>query len=116
MVDIARYLSGKQKGDKRIMATEKPKTKKASSSATNKTSKKKVAKKATTIKKSSSIRVKPKTAQSNPTKQKKQIAPEKRIEMIRTAAYYLAEKRGYYGNNELGDWFEAEKQVDSISS
>jgi hypothetical protein len=93
------------------MATEKPKAKKTNPESTRKTSKKKVAKKATAAKKSSSIRVKRKTTKPNSTKQ--QISPEERIEMIRTAAYYLAEKRGYYGNNELADWFEAEKQIDA---
>lgn len=98
------------------MATEKPKTKKANPSATNKTSKKKAAKKATAAKKSNSIKVKPKATNSNPTKRQNQITPDERVEMIRTAAYFLAEKRGYRGNNELSDWFEAEKQIDSISS
>ena len=95
------------------MATEKPKAKKTNLESTRKTSKKKVAKKATAAKKSSSIRVKS-TAKPNSTKRKQQISPEERLEMIRTAAYYLAEKRGYHGNNELADWFEAEKQIGAI--
>lgn len=31
--------------------------------------------------------------------------------MIREAAYYLAEKRGFAPGHELEDWLEAEKQV-----
>lgn len=98
------------------MATEKPKTKKSTQEATKKTVKKKVVKKAKVTKKSSPIKVRSKAAKPNSSKSTKQITPEERLEMVRTAAYYLAEKRGYHGNNELGDWFEAERQIDSISS
>jgi Protein of unknown function (DUF2934) len=37
-----------------------------------------------------------------------------RAKMIAEAAYYLAEKRGFKGGNELADWATAEKQVDAI--
>ncbi len=97
------------------MATDKPKSKKANQDATNKTVKKKVVKKAKVTKKSSPIKARAKAANSNSSKRGKQITPEERLEMVRTAAYYLAEKRGYHGNNELGDWLEAEREIDSIS-
>ena len=31
--------------------------------------------------------------------------------MIREAAYYLAEQRGFSSGSELGDWLQAESQV-----
>jgi hypothetical protein len=34
--------------------------------------------------------------------------------MIAEAAYYLAQKRGFSGGNELADWAAAEKQVDAL--
>ena len=42
------------------------------------------------------------------------LTPAERMKMIAEAAYYLAEKRGFKGGNELSDWVAAEKQVDSL--
>jgi hypothetical protein len=42
------------------------------------------------------------------------ISPAERMKMIAEAAYYLAEKRGFSGGNELADWATAEKQVDAL--
>jgi hypothetical protein len=42
------------------------------------------------------------------------LTPAERMKMIAEAAYYLAEKRGFSGGNELTDWVAAEKQVDSL--
>jgi hypothetical protein len=42
------------------------------------------------------------------------LTPAERMKMIAEAAYYLAEKRGFSGGNELTDWVAAEKQVDVI--
>ena len=41
-------------------------------------------------------------------------SPDKdaREEMIRTAAYLLAERRGFRPGRELDDWLEAERQVE----
>jgi len=36
-----------------------------------------------------------------------------REEMIRTAAYLLAERRGFRPGGELQDWLVAERQIDS---
>ncbi len=41
------------------------------------------------------------------------LTPAERMKMIAEAAYYLAEKRGFTGGNELSDWVAAEQQVDS---
>ncbi len=38
---------------------------------------------------------------------------ETREEMIRTAAYLLAEHRGFRPGGELEDWLAAERQVDA---
>jgi hypothetical protein len=103
---------GKLKGDKIIMTTKKSKVSKEEVK-----SKKKVAKKAKVTKKSTPIKTKAKAVRSNAAKKpKKQITPDERLEMIRTAAYYLAEKRGYQGSDELADWFMAEKEVDALTS
>jgi hypothetical protein len=44
------------------------------------------------------------------------LTPAERMKMIAEAAYYLAEKRGFTGGNELSDWVAAEKQVDTLIS
>ena len=36
----------------------------------------------------------------------------KRNQMIATAAYFRAEKRGFSPNNDLADWFESEREID----
>lgn len=41
-------------------------------------------------------------------------ATEKRREMIAVAAYYRAERRGFRGGEELGDWLEAEAEVEHL--
>ena len=35
-------------------------------------------------------------------------------EMVATAAYYRAEKRGFEPGHELDDWYEAEREIKSI--
>lgn len=35
-----------------------------------------------------------------------------REHMIAEAAYYKAEKRGFSGGNEMGDWLDAEVEID----
>lgn len=45
---------------------------------------------------------------------KSNVSPEERLQMIATAAYYLAEKRGFCSCGELDDWIAAEAQVDAI--
>lgn len=42
-----------------------------------------------------------------------QFDVSKRDQMIATAAYFRAEKRGFSPNNDLADWFESEVEVDS---
>jgi len=34
---------------------------------------------------------------------------------IATAAYYLAERRGFNSSDEIQDWLEAEAEIDGIS-
>ena len=42
------------------------------------------------------------------------LSPAERMKMIAETAYYLAQKRGFTGGNELTDWVAAEKQVDTL--
>ena len=37
-----------------------------------------------------------------------------RQEMIATAAYYRAERRGFISGDEIQDWLEAEAEIDSL--
>lgn len=47
-----------------------------------------------------------------PTKQTRENSPEAipREQQVATAAYYLAEKRGFTPGNEIADWLEAERE------
>lgn len=53
-------------------------------------------------------------AAAKPTTAKSAVSPAERMKMIAEAAYYLAQKRGFSGGNELSDWVAAEKQVDAL--
>jgi hypothetical protein len=41
------------------------------------------------------------------------IDPEIRRQLVAAEAYFLAERRGFAGGNELEDWVAAERMVDS---
>jgi hypothetical protein len=41
------------------------------------------------------------------------IDPEMRRQMVAAEAYFLAERRGFLGGNEVEDWVAAEMVVDS---
>ncbi len=41
---------------------------------------------------------------------------EAREEMIRKAAYLLAERRGFCPGKELDDWLAAERQIDRLTA
>lgn len=45
-----------------------------------------------------------------------ELSPELRQEMIREAAYYRAEKRGFQDGDPLSDWLSSEQEVDSALS
>ena len=49
----------------------------------------------------------PITAQGKP-----KIDPESRHQMVASAAYYRAERRGFKDGSELADWLEAEADID----
>jgi Protein of unknown function (DUF2934) len=44
------------------------------------------------------------------------LSPELREEMIREAAYYRAEKRGFQGGDPLADWLSSEEEVNTALS
>ena len=41
-------------------------------------------------------------------------SPDRRIEMIQLAAFYLAERRSFGGRSPLDDWLEAEVEIDRM--
>jgi hypothetical protein len=42
------------------------------------------------------------------------VTPEQRLAMIREAAYFKAEKRGFSGGNDADDWADAEREIDEL--
>ncbi len=42
------------------------------------------------------------------------VTTERRLEMIREAAYYKAEKRNFEGGSEADDWAAAEREIDEL--
>ncbi len=45
---------------------------------------------------------------------KSQVSPEQRTEMIATAAYYIAERRGFTPGDLEADWRAAETEIDLL--
>jgi hypothetical protein len=43
-----------------------------------------------------------------------ECSPEERWKVIAVAAYHKAEKRGFAPGDELQDWVDAEKEIDSL--
>lgn len=41
------------------------------------------------------------------------VTPEQRYHMISTAAYFLAERRGFSGSYEMQDWISAEFEIEA---
>jgi hypothetical protein len=98
---------------KKTAASTEKKTavKPAPKAASTKTAVKPAVKKTTTVK-AATTEAKPKKA---PAKKAVAIAvsPEHRYHMIATAAYYLAERRGFAGGYEMQDWITAEAEIDA---
>lgn len=42
-----------------------------------------------------------------------ELSPESRYEMIKAAAYFRAEKRGFQGGDPISDWLLSEQEIDS---
>jgi hypothetical protein len=42
------------------------------------------------------------------------VTPEQRLAMIKEAAYFKAEKRGFSGGNDADDWADAEREIDEL--
>jgi hypothetical protein len=89
--------------------------KKATASASE-TTPKKVAKKAVVnVREAPARKIKKQsTASSRPGKSSISISPEERWKLIAIAAYHRAEKRGFAPGDELQDWIEAEKEIDTL--
>jgi hypothetical protein len=45
---------------------------------------------------------------------KSQVNPEQRREMIATAAYYIAQRRGFTAGDSAADWQAAEAEIDLL--
>jgi hypothetical protein len=39
------------------------------------------------------------------------VSEETRLSMIAEAAYYIAQKRGFQGGDQVEDWYAAEKEI-----
>lgn len=42
------------------------------------------------------------------------LTPEQRRCYVEVAAYYMAERRGFAGGNEMDDWMAAEAEIDRL--
>ena len=94
-----------------------PTAKNAAKSATKPVETKPVAKSAAPVPPAAPAAVPAKAAATKPAAAaatKSALSPAERMKMIAETAYYLAQKRGFTGGNELSDWMAAEKQVDTL--
>lgn len=96
--------------------TSKPATKKvtAESKVASKTAATAAVKKSAPAKKTTATAAaKPAGAKKSPAKKASTVSPEHRYHMIATAAYFLAERRGFAGGYEMQDWIAAEAEIDA---
>lgn len=42
------------------------------------------------------------------------VDPQTRRALIAEAAYYRAERRGFIPGNEIGDWLDAETEIENL--
>ena len=56
------------------------------------------------------------TAEKSRAKASSLVTQDERMRLIAEAAYYKAEKRDFTGGDELGDWIEAEAEIDALLS
>ena len=54
------------------------------------------------------------TKRTKPDRSLIESSPEERWQVIAVAAYHKAEKRGFAPGDELQDWVEAEKEIDTL--
>lgn len=54
------------------------------------------------------------STQSSATSMKTAAAGADRHQMIKVAAYYLAEQRGFNGGDPVADWLAAETRIDAM--
>jgi len=96
-------------------ATITSKTLKAKGKVSDKTSKAKTTRKKTTEAKTSPKKTisKKSNTKKEPAKSTTVISIEQRHAMIETAAYLLAEKRGFCGGDPAQDWLNAESDIDA---
>ena len=97
-------------------ATSKPATKKvaAESKVSTKTAVTATTKKSEPTKKTPATALaKPASAKKSPAKKVPTVSPEHRYHMIATAAYFLAERRGFAGGYQMQDWIAAEAEIDA---
>ena len=66
-------------------------------------------------KKTRQAKAAPKRRATSPA-EKVTLSPALREEMIREAAYYRAEKRGFRGGDPLADWLAGEEEVNTALS
>lgn len=74
---------------------------------------KKSAAKAATLPKEATAKPQRTRKASTGARQASQTNPEMRHQMIATAAYYRAERRGFQGGSPVDDWIEAEAEIDA---
>lgn len=43
-----------------------------------------------------------------------QLTPEERHRVVAEAAYFIAERRGFAGGSSIGDWLQAEADIDRM--
>jgi hypothetical protein len=56
------------------------------------------------------------TARGNGAAKSHRVNADQRRNYIEVAAYYIAERRGFVGGNEMDDWAAAEAEIDRLLS
>ncbi len=101
-------MASKKSVPKRAPAKKKPAAKKKATPKKKVEARKAPVNKGTAKKKEAGAKKSP----AGNTKKKLRVTAEQRYQMVRDAAYYIAEKEDFLGN-AIYHWVEAEKQIDA---
>jgi hypothetical protein len=55
-----------------------------------------------------------KSKRKSASKKPSKLSPKERLEMVATAAYYIAEEHGFTPGRAEADWLEAERQIEAL--
>ncbi len=107
---VATRATASKAGDKPVKPAVKPKAAKPAAKAPAEPA----AKKTPAPRKAAARAAPAKSATGGRPQSVPDLTPDQRRYYVEVAAYYIAERRGFYGGSEMDDWVQAEAEIDRL--